>query len=824
MPIARRIAVLVIVLTIAAACQAGAQVNYRFTARPTVSRNSSNTLYRANRQPLVASALVKLPTGSVRAQGWLKGQLDLMAEGMSGKLTEISPWCKFENNAWVNPKGAGQSGWEELPYWLKGFTSLGYVLDNKTIITEARRWIDAILASQRPDGYFGPESNLASPDLWPNMLALYALRTHYEATGDERVIPFMLRYFKWMQTLPAERVLPGSWQKIRGGDNLDIIHWLYNQTGEAWLLDVAKLNHEHTDDWVKGIMPFGYHGVNFAQCFREPAQWFQQTRNGLDMEAAERNYRTMRGEYGQVPGGLYGADENARPGYTGPRQGAETCAIVEMMYSCEMLTAITGDPIWADRCEDAAFNSLPAAQTPDFKGLHYLTSPNQPQLDSKSKAPMIQNGGDMFSYTPFAQYRCCQHNVVFGWPYYTEHLWMAAPDNGLAAVLYAPCEVTAKAAAGVKVRIVEKTGYPFRDTVTFSIDPESPAEFPLYLRVPGWCAAPKVTINGRIAGAGGAADLKGWLIYTRTWKAGDMVVLTLPMAITATVWDQNRNTVSVNRGPLTYSLKIGEKWDKYGDDPKWPGYRVFPTTAWNYGLVIDPEQPAASVTVAKTTREVAGQPFTPDAAPIVLKAKARKIPGWGLEKNGIIQEVQAGPIKSSEPTVDVELIPMGCARLRLSAFPQIGDGPDANEWVAALVPDAKVEASHCWTTDTLDAAMDGIVPANSGDQSIPRFTWWDHLGKAEWLQVTYPKARKVSSAAVYWFDDEGVGSCRVPASWRLLYWDGKDWKPAANASQFGVAKDQFNEVTFDAVQTTKLRMEVQLQAGVSGGVLEWRVK
>lgn len=812
---------LLVALALAAA-PGRAQDPTRVRIVATLPASGRNGHYAGNRAPLLASPLVKLPVGAVRPQGWLKTQLDLMAGGMSGRLMEISPWCKFENSAWASPTGVGANGWEELPYWLKGFTSLGYVLDNEKLIAEARKWIDAILASQRPDGYFGPESNRATPDLWPNMLALNALRTHYEATADPRVVPFMLRYFRWMQTIPRDKLYPGDWQKIRGGDNLDVIYWLYNQTGEPWLLDLAKLNHERTDDWVKGIMPFGYHGVNFAQGFREPAQYYQQSADPAHLAATERNYETMRGQYGQVPGGMYGADENARPGFTGPRQGAETCAIVEMMYSDEMLTRITGNSVWADRCEDVAFNTLPCAQTPDLEGLHYLTCPNQVQLDRQNKAPMIQNAGDMFSYTPFAQYRCCQHNVAFGWPYFAEHLWMATADNGLAAVLYAPCEVRATVGDGVRVHVVEKTDYPFHDTVAFDVSPERPAAFALVLRVPGWCTAPRLKVNGRSQAV--PRDARGWLVIERTWRAGDTLQVQFPMTLTARVWEQNRGTVSVNRGPLTYSLNIGERWEKYGDKPQWPEYQVLPTTAWNYGLVLNPDRPADTVKVARVAQEIAPQPFTPDAAPIVLKARAKKIAGWGLERNGILQEVQPGPIQSPEPTEEIELIPMGCARLRLSAFPRIGDGPDAHAWRPVAAPDVKVQASTCWIYDTVDAVSDGVLPSGSGDQSIPRFTWWDHVGTQEWIQMEFPKARRVSSVGVYWFDDEPGGRCRVPASWRLLWWDGSNWKPLANASTYGVEKDRFNEVTFDPVETAKLRIEVQLKAGASGGILEWRVR
>ena len=202
------------------------------------------------------------------------------------------------------------------------------------------------------------------------------------------------------------------------------------------------------EDWTTGV--HNWHNVNLAQGFREPGVYYQQGREERFLRAAENNYQTIMGLYGQFPGGGFAGDENCRPGYTDPRQGFETCGIVEFMHSFEMLTKISGNPLWADRCEDIAVNSLPAALTPDLKGLHYLTCANQVQLDKENKAPAIQNGGTMFSYSPFERYRCCQHNVSHGWPYYAEELWLATPDRGLCASLYAASEVTAKVGEGAQ--------------------------------------------------------------------------------------------------------------------------------------------------------------------------------------------------------------------------------------------------------------------------------------------------------------------------------------------------------------------------------------
>jgi hypothetical protein len=639
------------------------------TIRQGLPGGSSNTHYAGNRPPLAESPLVKLPPGAVTPRGWLRGQLVRMAGGFSGHLTEISHFCRFQGNAWTSPNGSGTFGWEEVPYWLKGYIDLGYVLGDQRIIAESAKWVEAVLASQQPDGYFGSRDNLQglhtlgnlkALDLWPNMVMLYPLRTYYEATGDRRVIGFMTKYFHWFQTLPLDRILPASWQKWRAGDQLDSIYWLYNRTGEAGLLDAARVTHERTADWV-GSIPT-WHGVNLSQCFREPAEYYQQTKDPRYVRATERVYDTFMGTYGQVPGGLFGADENAREGYTGPRQGTETCTMVEMMHSHEMLAAITGDARWIDRAEVVAYNSLPAAMTPDLKGLHYLTAPNMVQLDRASKAPMIENSGDMLSYNPW-QYRCCQHNVAFGWPYMAERLWMATRGNGLAAVFYVPSEVKAMVGGGLPVTIQETTDYPFGDSIEMKISVARSVHFPLALRIPGWCAKPEIRVNGSSLAA--VKPATGWVRIERSWSDGDTVHLKLPMEAKVRRWPTQGNAASVEYGPLTFSLKIGERWQRYGDSPTWPAYEVFATTPWNYALVLD-ETP---LRVERTGSSIPDQPFTPDSAPVQLVMKGRRLPDWHLEANGLIREIPPSPFSTSAAAEEITLIPMGCARLRISMFP-----------------------------------------------------------------------------------------------------------------------------------------------------------
>ena len=641
------------------------------TAVDTPPREGASRLYVSNRPPLRPAPLVKLPIGAIEPEGWLLGQLRLMREGMTGRLEDISRFLK-EDSGWIDPRG---KGWEELPYWLKGFGDLGYVLKDPELIARARRWLDVAIRSQQPDGYFGPAGNKDNADLWPNMVMLFALQSLYEATGDERVTPLMTRYFRYELDLPVEKLLPGSWQKLRGGDNLESVYWLYNRTGDAWLLDLARRLFERTSDWTSPILSPErdraweesgfYHGVNIAMGLRQPAVYYQQSGDPGLLEAVEKNVRLVWEAYGAQPGGMFGADETIRPGCGDPRQGAETCTMVELMFSDESLARITGAGRYLDRAEEIAFNSLPAALTPDLKALHYLTAPNLISCDASGEHD-FQNSGTLVSFDPW-RYRCCQHNVAFGWPYYAEHLWLATLDEGLAAALYAPCRVRARVGEGREVVLTEQTDYPFGGVVELTVAAEEAVAFPLYLRIPDWAAGAVLALNGKAL----AVDARpgGYVVIDRAWRDGDRVRIEFPQRIEVKAWESLGNALSVRRGPLWYSLKVGEEWKRCGGTDDWPAWEILPTTPWNYGLEADPARPDEAVRVRETAPP-SEQPFTPEAAPVVLEARARRVPGWKAEGR-MAGKVPAGPVVTSEPVERVTLIPMGCARLRLSVFPRV---------------------------------------------------------------------------------------------------------------------------------------------------------
>ncbi len=664
----------------------GADAKVSVVDRPNTALRNDH--YVGNRAPLQPSSLIKLPVGSIEPTGWLRKNLRLQADGFHGHLTEISGFLKKAGNAWLSVSGEGNHGWEEVPYWLKGYSNCAYVLGDERMIAESKLWIEAVFKSQQEDGWFGPDKGRGGvatrlkgrSDLWPNMVMCFCLQDYYSYTGDKRVIGLMTRYFKYLhEKVPADKLLNGFWPVSRGGDLLFSVYWLYNITGDPWLMDLAKKVHADTARWDKEIA--NWHNVNIAQGFGEPGTYWLQSDDPKDLQAAYRNFNTVRKLYGQVPGGMFGADENARPGHTGPRQAIETCGIVEQMLSDETLLTISGDLFWADHCENAALNSLPAAVLADMKALRYLTAPDQPLSDAKSKSPGIQNSGPMFLMSPH-MHRCCQHNWGQGWPYYAEHLWLASPGNGLAAVIYAASKVAAKVGPGegTNVAITEETQYPFDETATFTVDTPAMVQFPLYLRIPAWCEAASVAINGKAVPV--ESKPGKYLVIDRAWSNGDKLTLTLPMQIRVKRWAGNHGFASVDRGPLTYSLKIGEKYVRQGGTEQWPNWEIYPTTPWNYGLVFDDANPAASFKLTRRDYPQSDMPFTHEGVPVMLTAKAKRIPNWKLDAHGLIGQMQDSPVLSDQPTETVTLIPMGAARLRISALPVIGTGPNAREWSA----------------------------------------------------------------------------------------------------------------------------------------------
>ncbi len=659
---------------ILASCSVKQDVGIELVER--LDTSSRNDFYVSNREPLQPSQFIKLPVGSIEPKGWILRQLELQKDGLNGHLGEISAWLQKGNNAWL--KAGGEWGWEEVPYWLRGYGNLAYVMGDKKMLEETSFWIEHILASQRTDGNFGPMvTNDGKQDFWPNMIVLWIMQSYYEYSRDNRVIDFMSKYCNFLLTVPDEDFLSSYWENSRGGDNMWSVIWLYNHTGDSKLLELGEKIHLNTADWTKSTQLPNWHNVNIAQCFREPATYFLFTKDSAMLAASYNVQSLIRRTFGQVPGGMFGADENARIGFFDPRQGTETCGFVEQMASNEIMLQITGDPYWAENLEDVAFNSFPASLMPDYKALRYITSPNHVISDSKNHHPGIDNTGPFLAMNPFSS-RCCQHNHGFGWPYYAEHLFFATPDNGLAAVLFNACKVTARVGNGTEVIVHEETKYPFEESIRFTINTPQNVTFPLYLRLPSWCRKPVILINGKRISSDSLSSEK-YARIDREWKDNDQIELQLPMEITTRRWQVNKNSKSIDYGPLTLSLKIDEKykqldsretaiwdskWQEGADASKWPTYEIYPGSPWNYALLEDTE-----FTIQRKNWPVDNNPFTLETIPLEFKAKGRQVPQWQIDEYGLCGVLPYECTKKSSQLDNITLVPMGAARLRITAFP-----------------------------------------------------------------------------------------------------------------------------------------------------------
>src|SRR6266446_7549771 len=247
----------------------------------------TNQFYIGERAPLAPSSLLALPSGAIQPRGWLRVYLERQRDGLTGHLGEISSWLQKSDSAWLSKTGKGKYGWEELPYWLRGYIELAYVFDNPKMKAEAQLWIDGVLASQRSDGDFGPDQRFEdnSRDYWANMIMLFCLQTYFEQTSDSRVLELMTKYFHYQLSVPDEKFLTHYWQRMRGGDNLYSVFWLYNRTGDPQLLELAKKIHRRTANWtMKDDLP-DWHNVNIAESFREPAEIALLTHDPAHTEA-----------------------------------------------------------------------------------------------------------------------------------------------------------------------------------------------------------------------------------------------------------------------------------------------------------------------------------------------------------------------------------------------------------------------------------------------------------------------------------------------------------------------------------------------------------
>ena len=646
--------------------------------------------YLPNRAPLLESRYMELPLGDIKPQGWLKLQLEAQATGLTGHLDEYYPQVVGERNAWLGGDG---DAWERGPYWIDGLLPLAYILGDEALIAKANVWVEAILGSQKEDGYFGPDTDRGpepglqrgnSHDWWPKMVALKILRQHYMATGDPRVIPFMDKYFRYQLKMLPEYPLDHwtFWAAQRGGDNLEMVHWLYNHTGEEYLLELGHLIHSQSTPWAGYFLDGeilrtqdNIHCVNLGQGYKEPVVYYQQTKDLQLLQAMDNAEKVIRKHIG-LPTGLWAGDELLN--YGDPNRGSELCTATEMMYSLETMIRITGNIHWADWLERVAYNALPTQATDDYMYRQYYQQTNQIECTRENRVFSTPHGDTDIVFGLLTGYPCCTCNMHQAWPKFTQNLWYATDDNGLAAMVFAPSSVSAVVADGIKVEVKEETFYPFDENVRFTVSfPDRKVKgafFPLKFRIPGWCKSPVVKVNGETMQQ--TMTPGSMVALRRTWKSGDVVTVELPMEVTPTRWYDRG--VAIERGPLLYALKMEEKWERKDIEPELHTrygkecYEVTSPTKWNWGLTrASLKNVSEAFRLERRDIDRTLYPWNLENAPLSIRVTARELLGWEANRG------TAGPVAFFTQTPndlgveqEIELIPYGCTTLRIALFPE----------------------------------------------------------------------------------------------------------------------------------------------------------
>ena len=617
----------------------------------------------------VPAKMEMLRPGEVKPQGWLRDWCVTARNGYISRMDEIDQAFPRAWNRDFHPRGKyldwsdpNKGAWctEGGAYWFEGLVRLAWELDDAELKAYATKRLEPLFErmNQNAIGFVywmdrNDPAQMAEIEkanhgfiVGASGRTTRAMLAYYEATGDERALRALtwclddprFYFFGNPITLPAAacdtwrysgddklakaidnffatKPYPDKWPAMRYGTPVrtDILALSPRQHTKKWdwRRQHGVLFYESVLSWIKGT------------CWTGDVQFFANAVSWMDW--TERHCRQ--------PHGVIVADESF--GYPGPSRGTETCTVAGDILAYTTLAAITGDGRYADHVERSFFNAGPACTSRDFMHHVYFQTPNRTVGDGSFRNP-VGPGASGGVYKTKHWPLCCTAALARILPGYVQWMWMKpssakATEGGLAATLYAPNTLETEL-DGCAVRIETKTDYPFNETLAMTVSPAKPLAFPLRLRVPEWCANPRFAVNGTAQDLAVGAD--GFAVIDREWKAGDTVSLTFPMSPKVETMrdfnDGGKPYCSLVYGPLLFAYGLPEK----DENTPAPGAR----TDWR----LDPTRAAADAQVVRTPMPAKWD--WPLAAPVRLKAKA------------------------SDGTT-LELIPYGCAKLRISMFP-----------------------------------------------------------------------------------------------------------------------------------------------------------
>jgi len=639
----------------------------------------------------------ELPIKAITPKGWLWKYLDNQRNGLTGHLDEAAgtPFdkvkrTKLTSSEWINAE------FEQVSYWLDGMLRCGYLLRDEFLINKALEQIEYVLKNPDKDGYLGPQSLKDSPhggNRWPHTVFFRAVMAHYSATKNKSILSPIIKHY-----------LSKTSEHTRERDvcNVEIMLWLYEETGDKRIFDYALESYEgynllnkDRDTSVESMLStrkMSEHGVTFNEIGKLGAIVYKYTGNRKYLDATINAYKKIDRDQMLIDG-VCSSTERLRG--KDPLDSHETCNISDYTWSVGYLLMVTGDAEYADKIERACFNAAPGAVTKDFKALQYFSCPNQVIADSSSNHNFYRCGDKWMSYRPKPGTECCSGDVNRAMPNYVARMWLLDNKNrGLVAALYGPSSVVARVGEELQeVNIVEETSYPFSEEINFYIYTKKEVFFSLSLRIPLWCDCPQLLINSKPVKA--KLQKGAFVTIKRLFSNGDHIKLILPMELKLSYWP--RNGVGIEMGPIVFSLPIDEEWqvdkNEVFQTKDFPAWNIYPKSKWNYALDLTESELKERVEVVRRAPPVDDINFNPwyiKSAPIELYVPARLVRGWRIKKckrltyedyDGLHKRVGNFSFTPNLPEIKVlkknlspkvekiRLVPYGCTQLRITIFP-----------------------------------------------------------------------------------------------------------------------------------------------------------
>ena len=598
---------------------------------------------------------------NIKPEGWLKDQLRIQAEGLSGNLDKV--WPDVKDSAWF--KG-NRDGWERAPYWLDGFIPLAFLLDDAELISRAKKYIGMIVSSQDEDGWLcpGKKESRTGYDVWAFFLIGKVLAQYAEYTEDKDTLECLYRGMKCLYGCFADKTMNLDmfrWGKMRWFEAFIPLQLLYDRYGEGWITEFARILEEQGADyneyrelWIRPLNEWKLetHIVNIAMMFKfeaVTARLFNRRISGQ----AEKLWRFLD-KYNGTATGCFTGDETLAG--LANNQGTELCSVAELMYSCEIIYAITGKAVWADRLEKLAFNALPATFTDDMWAHQYDQMVNQIECTRFRGKPIFRNNiadAHIFGLEP--NYGCCTANFSQGWPKLAASIYLKR-ENGIHCALMLPSVLDTKI-NGVAVKIRIDTEYPFRMTGRYTVITEKPVNFELSVRIPHW--AEEYTVNGERRQDGTFAVKREWNgTYTFDIElSAKPVMKTRPYGLKTAEY-----------GPIVFALPLNAEYrmleyTKNNVERKFPycDYELVSHDEWRYGYS------GSDFEVCLLDGD--GIPFSSKNPRIALKTRLCRV-NWDFA-DGYDNVSDKKPVSSRAISAPEEktLIPYGCAKLRMTEMP-----------------------------------------------------------------------------------------------------------------------------------------------------------